>query len=218
MRLSDSFVKPLAYTRLFLDAPDADEAEFRQRLEQQLSEARLTATDIGSERSEIESAMFAVVAWIDETIMCSEWEGADLWRRRPLQKSYFNTTKAGVEFFTRLEALRNEDDAVREVYFLCLSLGFKGRYSADGGRFQLDEIKARELKTLLGREAALESDFVLFPEAYAEMTAAPKRRRWRPTRTGVLLAVVPISILIVLYAVFALVLNGQVNDFMRLVQ
>ncbi|SMC22812.1 type VI secretion system protein ImpK [Andreprevotia lacus DSM 23236] len=218
MRLSDAFVKPLAYTRLFLNAPDADEAAFRQRIEQQLSEARLAATDSGAERSDIENAMFAAVAWIDETVMCSEWEGADLWRRRPLQKTYFNTTKAGVEFFSRLETLRNEEVAVREVFFLCLSLGFKGRYSADGGRFLLDEIKARELKLLLGRDAALESDFVLFPEAYAQIVAAPAKKRWRLTRSTLLWGGIPLLVLTILYTVFAFVLSNQVNDFLRLVQ
>ncbi|KAF0815352.1 hypothetical protein IGB42_00433 [Andreprevotia sp. IGB-42] len=218
MRLSDAFVKPLAYARLFLDVPDADEAVFRQRLEQQLSEARLAATDGGAERSDIENAMFAVVAWIDETVMCSGWEGADVWRRRPLQKSYFNTTRAGVEFFARLDELRNEQDGVREVFFLCLSLGFKGRYAAEGGRFALDEIKARELKNLLGREATLESDFVLFPEAYAPSVDAPTKRRWRPTRTTILMFAAPLGILAILYILFAFVLSSQVNDFLRLVQ
>ncbi|WP_410497879.1 DotU family type IV/VI secretion system protein [Chitinibacter sp. S2-10] len=218
MKLSDSFIKPLAYTRLFLDAPNADEAEFRQRIEQQLAEARLSAMDAGIARNEIESAMFAVVAWIDESVMCSEWVGADFWRRKPLQKIYFNTTRAGVDFFSRLEELHGNEDDVREVFFLCLSLGFKGQYSADGGRFKLEEIKARELKSLLGKDASLEHNALLFPEAYVQASALPVTRRWQPTRTTVLLLLAPLSILLILYIVFALVLSSQVNDFLRLMQ
>jgi type VI secretion system protein ImpK len=218
MRLSDVFIKPLAFTRLFLQAPDSDEAAFRPRLEQQLSEARLAASDAGYQRSDIEGALFAALAWIDEAVMCSDWDGAEQWRRRPLQKSYFNTTRAGVEFFTRLEALRKEEAAVREVFFLCLSLGFKGRFAADGGRFQLDEIKARELKTLLDGNTALDSNLVLFPEAYAEGRVAPAGKRWRPTRATLLLFAAPIGLLILLYGIFALVLHSQVEVFMGLMK
>lgn len=218
MRLSDVFIKPLAFTRLFLQEPDSDEPAFRSRLEQQLSEARLAAADTGHQRPDIEGALFAVIAWIDETVMCSEWAGAEDWRRRPMQKSTFNTTRAGMEFFIRLEALRKEDAQVREVYFLCLSLGFKGRYGGDGGRFSLDEIKTRELRTLLDGGVTLDGNALLFPEAYVEGRAAPPRKRWRPTRAGMLLFAAPLGLLTLLYFVFALVLHSQVEAFLRLMQ
>lgn len=220
MRLSDIFVKPLAYTRLFLSAPNTDDVSFRTQIEQQLTEARLAAIDAGYPTGAINQAIFATVAWIDETVMCSSWQGADPWSRQPLQKGYFNTTKGGVEFFDRLDALHGEENAVREVYFLCLALGFEGHYSSadGGGRAALNEIKARELKILRGKDDLLKADSVLFPEAYDTNVAPNPRNRWRISRSTLLLFSIPFGILILLYSVFWLVLKSQVNSFLRLMQ
>ena len=218
MKLSDAFIRPLAYVRLFLNTPSTDAGALRQRLEQQLSEAVLTATDRGFDRADIESGLFAVIAWIDETVMCSEWEGAHAWRRSPLQKNYFNTTRAGVEIFDRLNALRLDQNIVREVFLLCLAMGFKGRLGENGERFALDEIKARHLKILLDRDAVLERNFVLFPETAMQAKTRPRRRRRWPSRATILMFVAPLGVLILLYVAFYVVLSSQVNDVIQAVQ
>ena len=218
MRLSDAFVKPLAYVRLFLDAPSTDDLAFRQRLEQQLSKAALTAADGGFERADIENGLFAAIAWIDETVMCSEWEGAHSWRRSPLQKSYFNTTRAGVEFFDRLNALRLDQNTVREVFLMCLVMGFRGRLGEGGERVALDEVKARHLKILLDRDVMLENDFALFPAPVMQTKATPRNRRWRPSRTSILMFFAPLGVLTLLYLAFYVVLSGQVDSVIRAVQ
>lgn len=220
MRLSDAFVKPLAYTRLFLNAPHADSAVLRAAIEEQLAQARLAATDAGYSAADIDQALFATVAWIDETIMCSQWTGAEPWSRRPLQKILFNTITGGVEFFERLDALSEEEENVREVYFLCLALGFQGRYSTEGnqGRLALNDIKARELKLLHGKDNLIGIDPILFPNAYTPQPPPTEQRRWRPSRTTLQLISIPIGILVFLYGVFWLILRNQVNDFARFIQ
>jgi len=81
----------------------------------------------------IEQAKFALVGFLDETILQSTWALRDVWAGNPLQLQYFNEFNAGEEFYTKLEGLRNAEDPkkldVLEVYFLCLSLGFKGKYA-----------------------------------------------------------------------------------------
>lgn len=220
MRLSDTFIKPLAYTRLFLKTPNADAATLRALIEQQLTDARVEATDAGYSTADIDRALFATVAWIDETIMCSPWKGAEAWSRRPLQKVLFNTTKGGVEFFEHLDALHSDENMVREVYFLCLALGFEGRYSTEGasGRLTLNDIKARELKLLHGKDNPIGIDPILFPDAYAPPFEPAVRQRWRPSRTTLLLFCIPTGILVLLYSVFWLILRSQVNEFARLIQ
>ena len=53
------------------------------------------------------------------------------WLSEPLQIKLFDTFNAGEEFFSNLSELRlrttNNKD-VLEIYYLCLSLGFKGKY------------------------------------------------------------------------------------------
>ena len=81
----------------------------------------------------IEQAKYALVGFLDETILQSNWALRDVWAGNPLQLQYFNEFSAGEEFYTKLDSLRNTDDPrkleVLEVYFLCLALGFKGKYA-----------------------------------------------------------------------------------------
>jgi type IV/VI secretion system ImpK/VasF family protein len=76
-----------------------------------------------------QDASFAVIAWADETILKhSSWTHHAEWNAFPLQLEYFQTRNAGEEFFDRLERLRPEQKAIRDVYYVCLGLGFSGRY------------------------------------------------------------------------------------------
>lgn len=74
-------------------------------------------------------ARFAFVAWADETILKhTAWEHHSRWNASPLQLAYYQTRNAGEEFFEHLQALRPEHKDLRELYYLCLGLGFSGQY------------------------------------------------------------------------------------------
>jgi type VI secretion system protein ImpK len=84
-------------------------------------------------------AHYAAVALVDETVMTSDWPGAEQWRREPLQKHYFDNFLAGEHFFARLDELRQGvDDGLLEVYYYCLCAGFQGRFRDDR-----EELRAR---------------------------------------------------------------------------
>jgi type VI secretion system protein ImpK len=79
----------------------------------------------------IQQVKFALAAFIDETIITSDWGNKDSWFENPLQLQLFNRFDAGDEFFDRLNELRRQPyDSIEilEVYYLCLVLGFKGKY------------------------------------------------------------------------------------------
>jgi type VI secretion system protein ImpK len=74
---------------------------------------------------------FALVAFLDETIIASEWNKKEEWLARPLQLELFNRFDAGEEFFANLERLRQrplENISLLKIYYLCMALGFRGRY------------------------------------------------------------------------------------------
>jgi type VI secretion system protein ImpK len=80
---------------------------------------------------EFREALFPVVAWVDETILQVDfWEGHVQWKQCPLQQLYFDIRDAGDQFFPRLKSLQPEQSALREVYYLCVALGFHGPYEA----------------------------------------------------------------------------------------
>lgn len=93
---------------------------------------------------ETKMAMFAIVAYLDETILTQNQPAFADWRRKPLQEELFGVHIAGEIFFQNLENIIRQPDSAAvadqlELYAQCISLGFQGRYSA-GGRAELKRI------------------------------------------------------------------------------
>lgn len=108
-----------------------DPEVLRKRLHDLLSRTEREARRAGSLPEDVQAAQFAIVAFMDETILSSNWMHKDHWLARPLQLEFYDRYDAGEEFFVRLETLRGRTGGsaeVLEVYYLCMALGFKGRY------------------------------------------------------------------------------------------
>jgi type VI secretion system protein ImpK len=77
-------------------------------------------------------AKFALAAFVDETVLTNDFPLKQDWEKYPLQLEYFGEHLAGNKFFDRLDAMVKQievaADAV-EVYYVCLLLGFKGKYA-----------------------------------------------------------------------------------------
>lgn len=78
---------------------------------------------------ERDQAFFAVVVWLDETVLCSTLPFAQNWRSDLLQRRYFQTAIGGEMFFARLSHLKEEHLQARQVFLFCLQHGFHGKYS-----------------------------------------------------------------------------------------
>ena len=139
-----------AFSSLFLESEKVSEAE-------------------GIDSELYENAKYPVVAFVDEVLLCSNWPDKVLWQKESLQRVYFNTTNAGASFYDRLNELNKfgPDRDVREVYALCLGLGFRGKYFRGEDRKKYEEVKAFNLSLLLPVEANTNIDSAtLFPSAY----------------------------------------------------
>ncbi|MBB3180788.1 DotU family type IV/VI secretion system protein [Variovorax sp. Sphag1AA] len=129
--------------------------EAQRRAMELLDEARAAAQRLGKPTDQIESALFAMVAWIDEVL--SRHPGCEA-AVAPLQMRLFNSSNAQTEFFHHLSALPAEEQEVREVYWHALALGFKGQYyfeSTDDG--ELGKLKDLHAQQLAIRPASLDS-------------------------------------------------------------
>ena len=101
------------------------------------------------DHDDVATAKYALAAFMDETVLNSQWPYKDLWADNPLQLDYFGTYLAGESFFDKLEEVRARADAkpdLLEIYYLCLLLGFKGKYGVSG------EEKLRSLIESVGAE------------------------------------------------------------------
>jgi len=88
-------------------------------------------------REDVRLATFAVVAFLDESILNSNNPLFTDWPRMPLQEELFGVHTAGEMFFHCIDRLMPgtipaNRRILLEIYALCMLLGFRGRYSISG--------------------------------------------------------------------------------------
>lgn len=146
-RLLDCFSSLVSFG-LSVDSGPGSVPEQRERALRLIETARDQAAAAGYPAATVESAVFAMVAWIDERLAQRSAETGEAYE--PLQLQLFNSRNAHTEFFHHLSALQPQDDELREVYWHALALGFTGQYyfeTSDAGELG-------KLKALHGRQLA----------------------------------------------------------------
>jgi type VI secretion system protein ImpK len=114
-----------------------DPETFRGQVRSALKTAEQDGLRRGYSLEDLRVATFAVVAFLDETILNSQNPIFADWPRRPMQEELFGVHVAGEIFFRNLDRLLGRQDSepladLLEVHQLCLLLGFRGRFSATG--------------------------------------------------------------------------------------
>ncbi len=125
-----------------------DGSRLRSKILDVLGRMERGARESAIEHEEVQNAKFALVAFLDEAITGLSFADKEQWIANPLQLELFHLNSAGEEFFRRLAELRQrpqQNTQVLEVYYLCMVLGFKGRYLYDnpeGLRRLVEDTKA----------------------------------------------------------------------------
>jgi type VI secretion system protein ImpK len=214
MRLIDSFMPLIGYVVLMQENAASTQPAFLQvkaDIQRLLSQSEGCVKKGLCTSDDYDQARFIVCAWVDEVLLGSNWNEKNQWQREQLQRLYYNTTDAGVEAFERLNLLGFHQKDVREVYYFCLSLGFRGRFINQGDEFLLEKLRSSNLKILTSNPAGTPVDDrgELFPEAYpnqaAELEPQPKSR----FSIAIIAALVgPLLLFCVLYLIFFFTLGS----------
>ncbi len=188
MRLADCFTDMVSYTILLLKQKDKGTIPFDQAVshfDRLINDSEAVFETGGISREDYDLARFAVFAWIDESILRSNWEGRRHWQGNQLQRRFFQTADAGELFFQKLNMIGPHQNQVREVYYICLALGFTGQYHRQGDEMLLDQLKISNLKLLTGSSMDLPDmeRITLFPKSYvkdqdSQYTGESKRFSW----------------------------------------
>jgi type VI secretion system protein ImpK len=224
MHLSDCFIDIFAYVTFFLKSVDARQPscdQVKADIRRLLAESEGFTVRGNFSRDDYEQSRFAVCAWVDEVLLNAPWQESSFWLKDQLQRHYYNTTDAGEEFFDRLSAIGLHQREVREVYYLCLALGFTGRYCHTGDEYQLEQIKTSNLKLLLGSSVGLPSleRSDLFPEALPSIPVEKERQRARfGSRLVFTICLLgPVFLFCLLYGIYRFTLSGIGENFLRTV-
>ncbi len=79
---------------------------------------------------------YILVVFADEVILTSGWEHGAAWQGVLLEKSYYGTSRGGEKFFELAADLERAPQDVVGVFYLCLALGFCGRYAPSDPELQ----------------------------------------------------------------------------------
>ena len=186
-----------------------DAESFRAHLKQLIARADQDARQTGYAQGDVRYALYAVVAFIDESILNSAQPMFRDWPRRPLQDELFGGHVGGEAFFQYLQQLMARDPSpdladVLEVYLLCLLLGFQGRYSATN-RDELGLWTSRlreQLTRMRGGTPPLAPDGAIPSGEIVARTSDPWLRRLLYTAAGTL------AIALALYVIYFIVLRS----------
>jgi len=223
MYLSDYFIDVVAYVTYFLRSPEIQHSSSCESVRADIQRL-LSASEEGVKRGfvshdDYDQARFAVCAWVDEALLNSSWADKSAWMSRQLQQTYYNTTDAGEKFFERLQTLGPHQLEVREVYYLCLALGFTGRYFNDD--YNLEQIKTANLKLLLGSSLGLPSleRLDLFPEAHptGDVEIGPPSDSRRSIWMTAVIACAPVLLFAALFVVYFFILDNVGENYLRMV-
>ena len=124
-----------------------DPAGLREMLLRQIGDFEKNARQAGASHEHIMAAKYALCTLVDESISLTPWGGAGQWARASLLVTLYKETWGGEKFFLLLGKMA-EDPAknlnLLELMYVCLALGFEGRYRvADGGKAQLETVRER---------------------------------------------------------------------------
>lgn len=192
-------------------------SELKRQLQTQIDKVQAKALEYGYDAAEIEAALFAVVAWIDEQVMTSQHEQLVVWRLAPLQRYYFQTHNAGVEFYERLAHLDVEQTGAKEVYTIALLAGFKGQRGANSALGTQSEVQ-RLIDELTQQKAlsAWTPEGTLFSTTGAWLhRRALKQKKHHANLSLFVLIGIPVLVLLAVYLYLDFSLAQQVSTLIK---
>jgi len=128
-----------------------------QRLSSELKLFEHRALHDGAESSQVMAARYVLCTVIDEAVVTTPWGNESEWSQMSLLSGFHNETFGGEKFFQLLERLsRNpvKHLPMLELMYLCLSLGFEGKYRVlPRGMLELEAVRDslyRQIRQLRG--------------------------------------------------------------------
>jgi type VI secretion system protein ImpK len=201
-----------AIVRLRAHRQEVSDAEvFRGQVLQAIRSAQQNAKARGYTDEDIHLAIFAVVAFLDESILNLRQPVFNEWVRKPLQEELFGRHVAGEVFFQNLEHLLGRRDSpeladLLEVYALCVLLGYLGRYSitSKGDLRALMGHTDDKIKRIRGGRADF-SPYWMLPDELAPVRVDPWLRRLA------LIAAACAFVTVALFASYKIALSSDVS-------
>lgn len=170
----------------------------------------------GIENSEVMLARYVLCTFSDELICTTYWGKDNNWANSSLLGHFYNETYGGEKFFQILDQLLRAPAKyidLLEVMYICLSLGFEGKYRIQNrGKMELDSIRDslyRQMKMMGIRDTQT---------FYAPQKASSERNHLIYKTSYQILGASLLVLLTLVYGVLTFSLSGKENKVKDLLQ
>lgn len=196
----------LARLRNTLAQPDA--GDLRERAARALREFEVASRNAGIPNDQLRPAHYALCASLDDVVLATPWGSTGAWAARSMVSTFHQEVRSGERFFDILNQIKQNPGrflSVLELMYVCLSLGYMGRYRlSPRGPGEVDRLRDEVYAVI--RRAKPPGDPGLAP--HWQGVAAPYRPR-RPSLPVWVTAVAAAGVLALVYAGFDYGLGGS---------
>lgn len=197
-----------------MDSYEGDVQALYERVYHQIAAIGEEARGQGYNNGVLMAYRYCLCTFLDEVVMGTPWGSESPWAARSLLSAYHNETWGGEKFFTLLSRLSMEPQDFRDVLeflYLCLCLGFRGKYRI---RHDGDEELTRVTEKLHRLLRGLRGDA---PEAFGDRrrNVVSKRYAFQRTVAWWIPWATAAVVLAVVYTGYALSLRGIRSEVVR---
>lgn len=140
----------------------ADPQSLQAHVAQEISTFEAKAREQGEPPESVLAARYAICTLLDETALSTPWGVESQWASQTLLVRFHNEAGGGEKFFQILERLLQDPARnlhLLEFMYLCLALGFEGRYRLQPrGKAELERVRESVYETIRTFKGEHEND------------------------------------------------------------
>ncbi len=134
----------------------------RRRVIEEVKAFERRANETGLSPQSVRAGRYALCATLDDLVLNTPWGASSAWGQQSMVALFHNETSGGERFFDLLEKLERDPGRyaeVLELMYLCLSLGFEGKYRVmSRGSIRHGEVREGLFRLIRSRRGEFERE------------------------------------------------------------
>lgn len=132
-------------TQINLSRSQSDPEVLKKKITHEIQQFQLAAQAEGIDPQTISNARYILCTVLDEAVLNTPWGHDSNWTQQSLLSLFHKEVSGGERFFQLLKTLAQnpaQNKQILQLMYLCLALGFEGRYRiVEGGKRKLADIR-----------------------------------------------------------------------------
>lgn len=150
-----TLIAVLTGLRNAVNAPNV--VKLQEDLIAEIKQCESTMRAAGATEDALQVSRYILCTAMDEAILSTPWGADSGWGQRSLLRIFHKETNGGEKFFALLSGVKARQGEFRdllELFYVLLTLGFKGRYQLDPhGNEKIDQIREELFVNLYGSQS-----------------------------------------------------------------